>query len=128
MTENSAHKILVIEDEETIREALSQVLSSEGYQVGVAENGLVGLAKLRDEHFSVVISDLKMPVMNGVTFLKTIQFLQPEVPVIIITGFDTEDSSVEAMGNGAAGYLTKPFFPDQIIEKVQISINKREEG
>lgn len=125
MGDNATHKILVIDDEAIIREGLRQTLSLEGYQVEVAENGKVGLEKLQKTPFSVVISDLKMPIMNGLEVLKTIQILQPDVPVIIITGFATVDSAVEAMKNGAAEYLTKPFLPDQVTEKVQSAISKR---
>lgn len=125
MSENSTHKILVIDDEAVIREGLRQALTMEGYQVTVAPNGKVGMEKLQKESFSVVISDLKMPIMGGIEVLKTISVLQPNVPVIIITGFATVDSAVDAMKNGAFEYLTKPFLPDQIIEKVQSAIKKR---
>ncbi|MDX2481660.1 MAG: response regulator, partial [Desulfuromusa sp.] len=119
------HKILVIDDEAVIREGLRQALTMEGYQVIVAPNGKVGMEKLQKDSFSVVISDLKMPIMGGIEVLKTISVLQPNVPVIIITGFATVDSAVDAMKNGAFEYLTKPFLPDQIIEKVQSAVKKR---
>ncbi len=125
MDENTTHKILVIDDEAVIREGLRQALTMEGYQVTVAQNGKVGMEKLQKESFSVVISDLKMPIMGGIEVLKTISVLQPNVPVIIITGFATVDSAVDAMKNGAFEYLTKPFLPDQIIEKVQAAVKKR---
>jgi len=125
MNENAAHKILVIDDDAVIREGLRQALTMEGYQVIVAQNGKVGMEKLQKDSFSVVISDLKMPIMGGIEVLKTISVLQPNVPVIIITGFATVDSAVDAMKNGAFEYLTKPFLPDQIIEKVQSAVKKR---
>ncbi|MCK5912642.1 MAG: response regulator, partial [Desulfuromusa sp.] len=110
MDENTAHKILVIDDEAVIREGLRQALTMEGYQVTAAQNGKVGMEKLQKDSFSVVISDLKMPIMGGIEVLKTISVLQPNVPVIIITGFATVDSAVDAMKNGAFEYLTKPFL------------------
>ncbi len=125
MDENAEHKILVIDDEAVIREGLRQALTMEGYQVVAAQNGKVGMEKLQKESFSVVISDLKMPIMGGIEVLKTISVLQPNVPVIIITGFATVDSAVDAMKNGAFEYLTKPFLPEQIIEKVRAAIKKR---
>lgn len=125
MSENAKHKILVIDDEAIIREGLRQALTLEGYQVIVAQNGKVGMEKLQKDSFSVVISDLKMPIMGGIEVLKTISVLQPNVPVIIITGFATVDSAVDAMKNGAFEYLTKPFLPDQIIEKVESAVKKR---
>jgi len=125
MDTNAEHKILVIDDEAIIREGLRQTLVMEGYQVTVAQNGKVGMEKLQKDSFSVVISDLKMPIMGGIEVLKTIAVLQPNVPVIIITGFATVDSAVDAMKNGAFEYLTKPFLPDQLIEKVQAAVKKR---
>ncbi len=125
MDETAAHKILVIDDEAIIREGIRQALTLSGYLVEVAENGKVGLEKLQKDKFSAVISDLKMPVLNGIEVLKTIQILQPDVPVIIITGFATIDSAVDAMKNGAFEYLTKPFLPDRIIEKVESAIRQR---
>lgn len=125
MNKNAEHKILVIDDEAVIREGLRQALTLEGYQVTVAQNGKIGMEKLQKDSFSVVISDLKMPIMGGIEVLKTISVLQPNVPVIIITGFATVDSAVDAMKNGAFEYLTKPFLPDQIIEKVQAAVEQR---
>lgn len=125
MADTSTHRILVIDDEAIIREGLRQTLTLEGYQVEVASNGKVGMEKLQKDSFSVVISDLKMPIMSGIEVLKTIQVLQPNVPVIIITGFATVDSAVDAMKNGAFEYLTKPFLPEQIVEKVNAAIKKR---
>lgn len=125
MDKNSDHKILVIDDEAVIREGLRQSLVMEGFQVEVASNGKIGMEKLQKDSFSAVISDLKMPIMSGIEVLKAIQVLQPNVPVIIITGFATVDSAVESMKNGAFDYLTKPFLPEQIIEKVQAAVKKR---
>ncbi len=125
MSDTASHRILVIDDEAVIREGLRQSLALEGYQVEVAANGKIGMDKLQKNEFSVVISDLKMPIMSGIDVLKTIQVLQPNVPVIIITGFATVDSAVDAMKNGAFEYLTKPFLPDQILEKVEAAIKKR---
>jgi len=125
MSDKANHRILVIDDEAVIREGLRQTLVLEGYPVEVAANGKIGMEKLQKSEFSVVISDLKMPIMSGIEVLKTIQVLQQDVPVIIITGFATVDSAVDAMKNGAFEYLTKPFLPDQIIEKVEAAIKKR---
>ncbi|PLY04700.1 MAG: Fis family transcriptional regulator [Desulfuromonas sp.] len=126
MTNNKDHKILVIDDEAVIREGLRQTLTLEGFQVEVAQNGKIGMEKLQKGSFSVVISDLKMPIMSGIEVLKTIQVLQCQVPVIIITGFATVDSAVDAMKNGAFDYLTKPFLPEQILEKVEAAVKSRE--
>jgi len=119
MGESGSIQVLVIDDEAVIREGLRQTLNNEGYEVELAANGKIGLSKLQKEEFQVVISDLKMPGMHGIEVLKTIRVLQPEVPVIIMTGYATVDSAVEAMKNGAFDFVTKPFLPEQIIEKVR---------
>ena len=112
-------KILVVDDEAAIRKGLRKIFESEGSQVELAESGQAAMEMLQQNDFHVVITDLKMPGMSGVEVLKAIQVLQPEVPVIIITGYSTVDSSVETMKIGAFDYLPKPFTPDEIIEKVR---------
>jgi DNA-binding NtrC family response regulator len=119
MDGSSSIQVLVIDDEAVIREGLRQTLSGEGYQVELAANGRIGLSKLQKNEFQVVISDLKMPGMHGIEVLKTIRVLQPEVPVIIMTGYATVDSAVEAMKNGAFDFITKPFLPEQLLDKVR---------
>ncbi len=130
MSSNSepVKNILVIDDEMSIREGLRQALTYEGYQVELAENGKIGLEKLQKGSFNAVISDLKMPIMSGMEVLKTIQILQPEVPVIIITGFATVDSAVDAMRNGAFDYLTKPFLPEEICIKVAAAVARQRQN
>lgn len=126
MDESKANKILIIDDEAVIREGIKQTMCLEGYDVEVAPNGKIGLSKLQKDDFQVVVTDLKMPGMHGIEVLKAIRVLQPEVPVIIITGYATVDSAVEAMKNGAFDYLTKPFLPEQIAEKINSAVRQRE--
>ncbi len=118
-------RILIIDDEAVIREGIKQTMCLEGYQVELASNGKTGLSKLQKDNFQVVVTDLKMPGMHGIEVLKAIRVLQPDVPVIIITGYATVDSAVEAMKNGAFDYLTKPFLPEQISEKINSALRQR---
>ena len=74
---------------------------------------------MQQREFDLIITDLKMPGMNGIEVLKSVRTLQPNVPVILITGYASVDTAVEAMKNGAADYLQKPFTPDLLLEKVQ---------
>ncbi len=117
--------VLVIDDEAVIREGLRRILEIEGFSVETSASGNLGLERLQDKDFDLVISDLKMPGMNGMDVLKAIKVLQPEVPVIIITGYSTVDTAVEAMRNGAFDYIAKPFTPDQINEKVRKALEQR---
>ncbi len=118
-------KILIVDDEAVIRKGLSRVLERHGYQVEVSESGFAAVERLQEENFHLVLTDLKMPGMDGIEVLKAIRVLQPEVPVVIITGYSTVDTAVEAMKNGAFDYISKPFTPDQITEKVEKALEHR---
>jgi DNA-binding NtrC family response regulator len=118
-------KILIVDDEEVIREGLGRVLADEGNQVSCSESGFSAIEKLQKEPFHLVITDLKMPGMNGMEVLRAIRVLQPEVPVIFITGYSTVETAVEAMKNGAFDYLAKPFTSEQLLEKVEKAMEQR---
>jgi len=117
--------VLVVDDEAVIREGLRRILEMDGFSVETSSSGTLALERLQEKDFDLVISDLKMPGMSGMDVLKTIKVLQPEVPVIIITGYSTVDTAVEAMKNGAFDYIAKPFTPEQINEKVQKALDQR---
>ena len=118
-------KILVVDDEAVIREGIRRILEKEGYQVEPKSSGRVALERLQEEDFDLVITDLKMPGMGGLELLKAIRILQPNVPVILITGYSTVETAVEAIKNGAFDYLAKPFTPVQITEKAQKALEQR---
>jgi DNA-binding NtrC family response regulator len=110
--------ILVIDDEAVVREGVRRILEGDRYSVESCASGRAALDLMQGKDFNMVITDLKMPGMSGLEVLKAIKILQPEIPVIIITGFSTVDTAVEAMKNGAIDYIAKPFSPDQLREKV----------
>lgn len=114
--------ILVVDDEAVIREGMRRILEGKGYRVEASASGRAAIEKIQDHDFDVVITDLKMPGMDGIEVLKTIKILQPDVPVIIITGYSTVDTAVEAMKSGAFDYIAKPFTSELIIDKVQKAI------
>lgn len=117
--------ILVVDDEAVIREGLSRILEGSGYQVETAKSGIVAIPLLQKQEFDLIITDLKMPGMSGFEVLDTVKTLQPGVPVIMITGFATVETAVEAMRRGTVDYLVKPFAPDQILEKVKLALEQR---
>lgn len=123
--EPGMYNLLVVDDEEVIREGMSRILSAEGYHVDTSASGRRAIEKTQEIDFDVVITDLKMPGMDGMEVLKTIKILQPEVPVIIITGYSTVDTAVEAMKKGAFDYIAKPFTSELIIEKVRKAIDHK---
>jgi len=118
--------ILVIDDEATMRDSCRQTLSRGGNRVEVAEDGLSGLAMLKRESFDLVILDLKMPGLSGMEVLKKIKEDEPEAVVIVITGYATVESAVEAMKKGAYDFIPKPFTPDSLRMVVKRALEKRE--
>ncbi len=118
-------KVLVVDDEAVITRGLCRIFEDMGYQAEASESGFGAIEKLQKSSFDIVITDLKMPGMDGIEVLKAIKTLQPDVPVIIITGYSTVDTAVEAMKNGAFDYISKPFTPDQIIEIVEKALEQQ---
>ena len=117
---DSARGILVVDDDESLREFLEILLVKEGYRVYPAESGEKALEILENSSISMVISDIRMPGMDGVSLLKAIKTRRPDLPVVLITAFASMDSAVSAMKEGAWDYLTKPFRIEElrdILEK-----------
>jgi two-component system response regulator HydG len=107
-------RILVIDDEASIRDSMTQVLGKEGYRVRSAGSGREGLNLFGTESFQVVFVDLKLPDTTGLEVLSQIKEAGQETPVIIITGYASIESAVEAMKRGAFDYMTKPFTPEEV--------------
>jgi two-component system phosphate regulon sensor histidine kinase PhoR len=107
-------KILVVDDQKVIREGCREVLTLEGFEVVLAENGEQGLEMIEKVHFDVVLLDLMMPGISGFDVLSHIKALHPDTSIIVITGYATVEHSIEAMKNGAFDFIPKPFSPDQL--------------
>lgn len=118
-------RILVVDDEAVIREGMRRILDGGGFTAETFANGYLAIEKLQAEAFDLLITDLKMPGMGGMEVLKSIKVLQPEMPVIIITGYSSVDTAVEVMKNGAVDYIAKPFTPEEIIEKVENALEQK---
>ena len=123
---SSQANILVIDDEESMRDSCQQTLSRGGNRVEVADAGSKGLAMLGAESFDLVILDLKMPGLSGMEVLKKIKEDDPETMVIVITGYATVESAVEAMKRGAYDFIPKPFTPDSLRAIVKRALDRRE--
>ena len=106
--------ILIIDDDEAILDSCRQVLDKEGYAVETAKNGSEGLKIFNEEFFHLVFCDLKMPGIDGMEVVKKIREKSPETPVVVITGFGSIESAVEAMKEGAFHYMSKPFSPHEL--------------
>lgn len=111
---NEKAQVLVVDDNEAILDSCSQVLNKIGYTVKGARNGAEGLKLFKSEFFHAVLLDLKLPGIDGMEVLSKIKEESPETPVIIITGYGSIESAVEAMKKGAFDYVTKPFSPEEL--------------
>jgi DNA-binding NtrC family response regulator len=118
-------RILVADDDAVIREGLRRILTAEGYEVDTVSNGRAALELLEEKSFKLLVTDLKMPGMSGLEVLQSLHLCQPELPVILITGYAAIDNAVEAMKNGATDYLSKPFANDELISKVKNAMKSR---
>ncbi len=107
-------KILVIDDEKVIRNGCREVLTQEGYEATLAENGKLGLNMIEKAHFDVILLDLMMPGLSGFDVLSHVKALHPDTSIIVITGYATIENSIEAMKKGAFDFIPKPFSPDQL--------------
>jgi excisionase family DNA binding protein len=109
------HRVLVVDDEASIRELLSKTLALAEYDVDTAADATSALDRMRSAGYDLLIADLKMPGMDGLTLIRQAKRIKSDLPVIIITGFSTESSAIEAVNLGVAGYLTKPFRVPQVL-------------
>jgi excisionase family DNA binding protein len=112
---NARPRVLVVDDEASIRDLLSKTLALAEYDVDVAPDGRSALERMRMYPYDLLIADLKMPGMDGLTVIREAKRYKGDLPVIIITGFSTESSAIEAVNLGVAGYLTKPFRVPQVL-------------
>lgn len=113
--EGSKTRIIVIDDEKTIRDGCEIILREADYEVELAEDGKAGLEKVESDKFDIAIVDLKMPGVSGIEFIEIINRKKIEIVPIVITGYASISSAVEAMKMGAYDYLSKPFAPDELL-------------
>ncbi|MFA6092776.1 MAG: response regulator [Elusimicrobiota bacterium] len=121
-----AVRVLVIDDEQGIRDLLTYELGSRGYKIVSADCGEQGLERLREQEFSLVISDIKMPGIDGLTVLREVKAMRPETQVILLTGFGTMETAVDAMKHGAYDFVQKPFIIDELAALVEKALEKKE--
>ncbi|MBW4056627.1 MAG: sigma-54-dependent Fis family transcriptional regulator [Proteobacteria bacterium] len=122
---NAEKKLLVIDDEPAIREGVRRILESDSFQVETFASGYAALERIKQQTFDLVITDLKMPGISGMEVLKALKEIQPDLPVIFITGYSSVDSAVEVMKLGAVDYIAKPFTPEEMLSTVKLALEQR---
>jgi excisionase family DNA binding protein len=108
-------RVLVVDDEASIRDLLSKTLALAEYDVDTAADANTALGRVRAAEYDLLIADLRMPGMDGLTLIRQVKRIRAELPVIIITGFSTESTAIEAVNLGVAGYLRKPFRVPEVL-------------
>ena len=118
-------RLLVVDDEQLQREMLAGILGRAGFSVATAPDGQQALELLRQDSFDLLLTDQRMPAMDGLELLGQVQRLEPGLPVVLMTAYGTVSTAVEAMKRGAADYLTKPFERDELLLVVDKAIRQR---
>lgn len=117
------NKALVIDDEQIVLDSVSKILTDENYQVDVSLSGRKGLEGAIRKDYDIVLTDIRMPDIGGMRVLRDLKRAKPSLPVLIITGYATVRSAVQAMKLGAADYIEKPFTPDQLLKAVASALD-----
>ncbi|MGB2696773.1 MAG: sigma-54 dependent transcriptional regulator [Candidatus Zixiibacteriota bacterium] len=117
--------VLVIDDKESVRQMLSKTLETEGYEVDVARDGIDGLRKAKEKRFDLVLTDLKLPKMDGLEVLSSMKELDSDIAVIVMTAYGTIETAVQAIKQGAFDYLAKPFDPDHLNFLIKRALENR---
>ena len=118
----SKYRILVIDDEDIVLMSCKRALAPEGYDVMTVKSGIDGLKLLEDNTFDLVLTDLKMPDIDGIEVLRIIKGRWPAIEVVVITGYQTVETAVKAIKLGAFDYIEKPFTPEQLLSVVKNAV------
>jgi DNA-binding NtrC family response regulator len=117
------NKALVIDDEQIVLDSVSKILKDENYEVDVSLSGREGLNQAIQKEYDIVLTDIRMPDIGGMRVLRDVKRAKPSLPVVIITGYASVKSAVQAMKLGAADYIEKPFTPDQLLKAVNAALD-----
>ena len=125
MTKKERSRILVIDDDESVRRSLAAVLKDQGYTVDVAASGREAMGKSKVGFYNLALVDLRLPDMDGIRLLTEIRETVPKMVKIIITGYPSLENAIEAVNRGADGYMVKPYNMDDLLRKIRESLQKQ---
>jgi two-component system response regulator HydG len=112
-------KVLIVDDDAVVRDSLGKWFESEGYQAGIANGAREALERLQAGRWDIALLDIKMPGIDGIELQAKLKEIEPDLPVVIMTGFASVETAVKALKNGAYDYITKPFDPDELVHLVE---------
>ena len=127
MSESGKGRILVIDDDEGIRKVVAEALKSDGYLVDTATNGKEAVEKSRTNFYNLALIDIRLPDMEGTKLLTSMKQTIPEMIKIILTGYPALQNAIDAVNNGAHGYLVKPINMDELLRTVEEHLKKQSE-
>ena len=122
------HKIMILDDEESLIKWLSYALEQKGYDVFATTEPKTALQTLKEERFDIVISDIRMPEIDGFAFLKKVRKIYPDIPVIFITAYGSMESAINALRDKASDYILKPFGIDELLLRIRANMIKAQES
>ena len=128
MKEREQARILVIDDDATVRRSLEAVLKEDGYEVDVAENGKEAIAKSKARPYNLALVDLRLPDMDGVELLTAMREAVPKMAKIIITGYPSMENAIEAVNRGADAYIVKPYTMEDLLRNIRDQLQKQQEA
>lgn len=114
VTNMQRHSVLIVDDEAIVRESIRDWLTDAGFQVATAESGEEALEMIKEQDFGIVIVDVRLPGKTGITVLREIKTLKPQIKSIVITAYPSKELAAEAMKLGTVDYLIKPVAPDEL--------------
>ena len=120
-------RILIVDDDETIRKVLATILEEQGYAVDMAESGQEAINKSGEKSYNLALIDIRLPDMEGIEVLTRIKDTVPKIRKIIITGYPSLQNSVEALNRGADAYIMKPFDMNKVLETISEQLTKQRE-
>jgi DNA-binding NtrC family response regulator len=120
-------RILIVDDDESIRKVLAAILEENGYEVETAENGETAIQKTKTQFYNLVLFDIRLPDYEGTTLITKVKDTVPKMRKIIVTGFPSLQNAIDSLNKGADAYIVKPFDMDKVLQTIKEQLKKQQE-